>query len=54
MSDIFINQEELKESDEMITFLKTLNPEMQERFKIIAWWESLKPKEPDKAAAIAN
>lgn len=48
MSNILINQEELEESEEMMTFLKTLNPEMQERFKIIAWWESLKPKEQDK------
>ncbi len=48
MSDLLINHEELEESEKAIVFLKSLTPEMQERFKTIMWWENMKPKEPDK------
>lgn len=45
MSDLLINHEELEESEKVMVFLKSLTPEMQEKFKTIMWWESLKPKE---------
>lgn len=44
MSDILLSKEELKENEEMLSFLKTLTPEMQEKLKIIVWWENLKGK----------
>ena len=54
MSDLLINHEELEESEKAIVFLKSLTPEMQERFKTIMWWESMKPKEPDKSLQATN
>lgn len=49
MSTILINQEEMKQGKDVTDFLKALSPQMQERIKTIIWWESMKPKEPDKA-----
>lgn len=49
MSDVLLNDKELKERDELFSFIESLKPEMQERIKTIVWWESLKPKEQDGA-----
>ena len=42
MSDILLNDEELKERDELISFIESLKPEMFEKLKIIMWWENLR------------
>ena len=48
MSTILIDNEEMKQGQDMTDFLKTISPQMQEIIKTIMWWESLKPKEPAK------
>ncbi len=40
MSDILLNDEELKERDELISFIESLKPEMLEKLKTIIWWEN--------------
>ncbi len=49
MSDILLNDKELKERDELVLFVESLKPEMFERLKAIVWWESMKPKEQGEA-----
>lgn len=50
MSIIFIDDEESKESIEMLKFLKSISPQMQEKLKTVIWWESLKTTEEPKGA----
>lgn len=45
MSTILIDNEEMKQGQDITDFLKKLSPQMQERIKTIVWWESLKSKE---------
>lgn len=42
MSEILINYEESKEKDDFFAFIKSLNSDMQEKLKVVIWWENLK------------
>lgn len=48
MSDILLNDKELRERDEILLFIASLKPEIFEKLKTIIWWESLKEKEPTR------
>ncbi len=54
MSEVKINELEKDDCTEILIFLENLSPELKERFKTIMWWESMKPKEPDKALQATN
>lgn len=53
MSEVKINELEKDDCTEILIFLENLSPELKERFKTIMWWESMKPKEPDKEEVTA-
>jgi len=52
MIKILVDKEESEQSKDIVNFLKTLTPDIQEKLKVIIWWESLKSKKVKKPEVV--